>query len=233
MAATTKIDSTPPSGGQTNNSDALKPVNPEELAMLRRRMNGARRGVARLEEKLSDLTEMIERKSVALPKKEGDETVRYRLINADELPGYRGKELELKQELAKAKRDHKLYRRDFRSASRRNNKVMKSALSDFHKQARLEDSVPRFIEESVAIIGKIKESAPDSYRVIVAPALAGEQKNFRVTFDETLKASDSALHETISVIGTVKTKVIRGVMKRLVKLEVPDETTDLRPEKAE
>ena len=215
-----------PTDGQTTNSDALKPVRRSDLTQLRRQMNVARRRVDRLEKQLSDLTVILQRKSVQLPKEKKDDATKYRSLDAAELAGYRGKELEMKQELAEAKRDHKLYRRDFRSASRRNNKVMKAALSDFHKQSRLEDSVPRFIEESVAIIGKIKESAPDSYRVIVAPALAGEQKNFRVTFDETLKASDSALHETISVIGTVKTKVIRGVMKRIAKIESPEVTAE-------
>ena len=221
MASIPKAAGAPRNGGQSIKGTDLTPVNPSQLVRLRKQVNGARRRVERLKKDVADIAKAIRSKSIPMYSSSQDEPVRYRKMSGADLLVCQGEEIGLKKDLAEAKWDLKNFSRMLRGAAKRNNQVQRAELANTNKRGRLEYSVPLFVGKCWAIIEEQKEVTPDEYRRLLESAKAKDQDNFRTAFESMVNSVDSDLMETISALASVKTRVVRAVMKQMKTNGVP------------
>lgn len=214
----------PSNGGQSINPDSPKQMSAKKLALTRRRMDGARQRVARLEGEVADVMQTIKRKSVPIPKKKADDAVRYRRLNSAEIAGYRGELLELKKMLTEARFEHGEFRKQSREASLGNNQLKRVDLAALREWTRMQASIPTLVDKSLMVLASLSEEKTKS---LVEAAKAKDEKVFRVVFHDNLEGSSVVLLQAIEKLASVRRKVVREVRKHFANVELPEMATVL------
>lgn len=208
----------PDAGRHSQNSqDHLRRIPARRVAALRRRMDGAEKRKIRLETELTECRATIRRKYTERTDKHGD-LIEQVPLTAPHVAGLRLKRIGIERELAVAKGDYLISKREYRKAVQHNIEVGRKSVKFVREENRIRREANKLLRRTrVALEKHSAHGGAEEMKRLQEIAASGEVKEFRRAFDDLLHRLDPDHHNTISWVSQVKTEIVHALMEHLAE----------------